>query len=40
MTEDGNFHCEGTSILQHKCWDNPADGCFKEGIRNMFNTKW
>ena len=39
MTEDGNFQHEGTSILQCQCGDNPADGCFQEGTRSMFDPE-
>ena len=40
MTKDGNFQCEGSSILQREYRDNPADGCFQEGIRSLLNTEW
>ena len=32
MTEDGNFQCEGSSILQHQCRDNPQTDASKKGL--------
>ena len=32
MTEDGNFQCEGSPVLQHQCRYNPADRCFQKGL--------
>ena len=40
MTEDGNFQCEGSPILQHQCRDNPADRCFQKGTWSMLDPEW
>ena len=40
MTEDGNFQCEGPSILQCQCRDNPADGCFQKGTWSILDPEW
>ena len=40
MTEDGNFQCEGSPVLQCQCRDNPADGCFQKGTWSMLDPEW
>ena len=32
MTENGNFQCEGSPVLQHQCRDNPTDDVSKKGL--------
>ena len=40
MTEDGNFQCEGSSVLQHQYRDNPTDRCFQKGTWSMLDPEW
>ena len=40
MTENGNFQCEGSPILQCQYRDNPADGCFQKGTWSMLDPEW